>query len=212
MPELSSNPPYFLVSRTPNSTTWASLINRDESHCPRKVCVATSMELTQFLSSPVGKISWAGLTTLSQLNRKDKGGFQTTVSNTTTKKGLATTHNRFTDGWWNKEEKLQKNSLSVKARFLCWRYRIKTNIVGEGVDLWTAVPFSGSNRALQPTSHKKHRPSHFLLTFIPPLFPLHPAALFCLCLLHSLAFSAPLFHPPCFLFRLSTQLPFLSSL
>lgn len=78
--------------------------------------------------------------------------------------------------------------------------------------LWIAVLFSGSNSALQPTSHKKHWPSHFLLTFIPPLIPLSPAALFYLCLPHYLSFSAPLFHPPYFFFCHSTQLnSFLSS-
>lgn len=80
--------------------------------------------------------------------------------------------------------------------------------------LWIAVLFSGYNTALQPTSHKNHRPCHFLLTFIPPLIPLSPAALFYLCLPHYLSFSAPLFHPPYFFFCHSTQLnssPFLAS-
>lgn len=145
MPELPSDPPYFLVSRKRESTYWANLLKHDESHYHyQRACVAASMKHTQFLSSPVGMLYWAGLTTLSQFKGKDKGGevpnnrFQTVTIQA--QKGIKTNYNCFSEGRLYKEEKLYQKQFeaykSVKARILCWRCRINTNIVGECGDLF----------------------------------------------------------------------------
>lgn len=178
---------------TPNSAYWANLVKQDESHDPQKACVAGGMKQTQFLCSPVGMLSWAGQRALSQLKGKDKGGevpnnrFQSVTIQP--QKGTTTIHNCFPEGWLYKEGKLYQKRLeackSVKGRILCWRCRINMDTVGECGDLFELeCCFLVLTQLSKPTSHKKHRPSHFLVTFIPPLIPLSPAALFYFSLLH----------------------------
>lgn len=90
-------------------------MKHDETHYPQKECLTAGMKQTQFLSSPVGMLYWAGLTTLSQLKGKDKGGevpnnrFQTVTIQP--QKGITTIHNCLSEGWLYKEENLYQNSL-----------------------------------------------------------------------------------------------------